>query len=234
MMDGFATDFLAADSATGVLFIEDFDDPPQDGRGDRPEIIAPCYTAEDVEAAREEGRLAGIEEARADHDVVQSALCNAALTAIGEALDASRADAGAVAEKIGASIAGTVLALLTAALPATAAKLAPAEINALLAALLPPLSETPNVAVRVHPDVLPDIAHQLGAFSSVVASGDASMAPSDVAIAWRDGNGREGSARRDWAALWVQITDALAPFGLPAHLAALLPHAEGTANGSRS
>jgi flagellar biosynthesis/type III secretory pathway protein FliH len=218
-------------ATAGILFVEDFDTPPPrnaPGR-DRPEIIAPVYTAEDVETAREEGRAAGMDDARAEHHAVQEALCTAALAAIGEALATARDDAGAVAERIGTALSGAILALLTTALPATAAKLAPAEIAALLAALLPPLSQTPGVAVRVHPDLLPYIAGQLSAFGDVTATGDANLAPSDVAIAWRDGH-----ARRDWQALWTNITAALAPFGLPDHLpdslADLLPQAEGSHN----
>jgi hypothetical protein len=224
--EGFDTGLHRA--GTGILFVEDFDlEPETDPRGgERPEIIAPAYTADDVEHARDEGHQAGLEEARAEHHAIQAALCNAALTAIGDGLATARDGAHAVAERIGAELAGAVLALLTTTLPATAARLAPAEIAALLAALLPPLSQTPCVTVRVHPDLLPDIADQLGMFQGVTASADAALAPSDVAIAWRD-----GGARRDWTALWSNITAALAPFGLPENLAHVLRHAQGADDG---
>ena len=76
----------------GVLFVEDFDEIP--ARADEhPEIIAPVYRAEDVEDAREEGRIAGAEEARADQEAIQTALCNAALAAIGDGLANARAAA---------------------------------------------------------------------------------------------------------------------------------------------
>ncbi len=204
-------------SGAGVLFIEDFDEepaPPQPAIEAPPEPAPIVYTAEDMEMARQEGRLLGAEEARTDHEAMQSALCNAALAAIGDGLASGRADAARVAETRAQDIAAAVLALLGAALPATASRLATQEIDALLEALLPPLSHAPGVRVRVHPDMLEAISARLSAYDGVSAHADAAMAPSDVAIVWQD-----GQARRDWAALWAQITTALTPFALPAELA---------------
>ncbi len=199
-------------SPAGVFFVEDFDEVPARVDEHR-SVAAPVYLAEDVEEAREEGRLAGAEEARADQHAIQAALCNAALAAIGDGLANARADAELVAERRAEEIGGAMLALLGAALPAAAARLAPQEVAALLAALLPPLAHTPNVCVRVHPAVLDGIRAQLAGYSGVKAMGDETLAPSDVALVWQD-----GEARRDWAALWAQISVALAPFAIPATL----------------
>lgn len=209
-MNLFAADFT---SPAGVLFVEDFDEAPH-RVDDRPEIIAPpVYCAEDVEDAREEGRLAGGEEARADQEAIQTALCNAALAAIGDGLAIGRADAALVAERRAEDIGGAMLALLGAALPAAAARLAPQEVAALLAALLPPLAHTPNVRVRVHPSVFGGISGQLATFAGVTAQEDGTLAPSDVTLTWQD-----GEARRDWAAIWAQLSVALTPFQIPATL----------------
>jgi flagellar biosynthesis/type III secretory pathway protein FliH len=208
-----------------VLYIEDFDElfaTPEPRPQDTPEIIAPGYTADDVETAREEGRAAGLEEARTEHDAIQSALRTAALTAIADGLAAARADAAAIATRAADDIAGAMLALLSACLPATAAKLAPDEVNALLRALLPPLAREPGVTITVHPDLLPAIADHAATLSDVTVAGDAALAASDVTIAWRD-----GQARRDWAALWRDVGQALAPFPLPAEFAALPQAGEG-------
>ncbi len=225
-MDSLTSEYYRPAALTGVLYAEDFDEaPPRDA----PEIIAPGYSADDVDLAREEGHAAGLEEARAEHTAIQSALCSAALTAIGDAIAQGRADAAEVSRQMAQDIAGTLLALLRAALPATAARLAADEIAALLEILLPPLSQAPCVTVRVHPSLLDSIAEQLVPFPGVSASGDPALAASDVAVAWEDGH-----ARRDWAALWRHITAALAPFGLPADIADLPPIAEGHAHGDRA
>ncbi len=79
-------------------------------------------------------------------------------------------------------IAATLLALLHAALPATTARLAPAEISALL-----PLRREPGVTLRVHPDILPFIATQCAGFTDLTAAADPALAPSDVIVTWRDG-----------------------------------------------
>ena len=202
-----------------VLYVEDFDDvpAPRSAPEDAPEIIAPGYTAEDVETAREEGRAAGLEEARAEDATLHAALSNAALAAIGDALTAARGDAAIVAARAADGLSAAVLGLLTAALPVTAARLAPAEIAGLLDVLLPPLSRAPGVTLRVHPDVLPSIAKRLTGFADLTASADPTLAPSDVHLAWRD-----GEARRDWDALWLGLCRTLAPFGLPADLAPLV------------
>ena len=225
-MDSLISDYYKPAALTGVLYAEDFDDiPPRAGR-DAPEIIAPSYSADDVDLARDQGHAAGLEEARAEHAIVQTALCNAALTAIGDAIVQGRADASAVSRHMANDIAGTLLALLRAALPATAARLAPAEVTALLEVLLPPLSQAPGVTVRVHPSLLENISAQLSRFPGVTVSGDAALSPSDVAVTWEDGH-----ARRDWATLWTHITTALAPFALPPDIAGLLPTSEGPDHG---
>jgi flagellar biosynthesis/type III secretory pathway protein FliH len=213
-------------SAPNVLYIEDFDElfavpepPPQEP----PEIIAPGYTAEDVETAREEGHAAGLDEARTEHAAIQAALCTACLAAIADGVSAARADAAAIATAAAADIAGAVLALLSACLPATAARLAPAEVTALLRALLPPLAREPGVSITVHPDLLSAITSHAAGFSDMTVAAGPSLAPSDVTVAWRD-----GEARRDWAAIWRDVTAALAPFPLPAELTALPPAGQGS------
>jgi flagellar biosynthesis/type III secretory pathway protein FliH len=225
-MDGLITDFLRpARRLPSVLYVEDFDEAPAPAE-DPPVIIAPGYTAEDVESAREEGRQAGLDEARTEHDTLQSALRTASLAAIADALAAGRADAATVATRMADDIAATLLALLQAALPATTARLAPAEITALLHAILPPLRREPGVTLRVHPDILPFVATQCAGFTDLTAAADPALAPSDVIVTWRD-----GEACRDWATLWRGITDALAPFALPTDLATLIPNPEGPHHG---
>jgi hypothetical protein len=158
-MDGLAPAFLRdappsfRRGAPGILYVEDFDAPPPRETRGAPDIITPGFTSEDVEAAREEGFQAGLATAQAEHHAVQTELHTAALTAIGEALAAARGEAATVAQHMADELATTVLALLAAALPASAATLAGVEIAALLACVLPPLKREPSLTVRVHPAV---------------------------------------------------------------------------------
>jgi len=210
----------------GVLFIEDFDERPRPLAIEAPEIIAPGYAAEDIEAAREEGRLAALE----DHAALHTGLCTAALTAIADHMENARAEAQQAAARNAEDIANAMLALLKTALPATAARLAAAEVQALTASLLPPLAREPGVELRVHPTVQPFISTSLcdtmPNLHDVTIHSDASLAPSDVTITWRD-----GLAKRDWVALWKQVGEALAPFSLPDDLQLLLTGGPGDSHG---
>jgi hypothetical protein len=213
-MDGMITDYLDPDleigalRGHGVLYMEDFDEKPsgEAGAEELPVIIAPAYTVEDVESAREEGRLSALE----DHAAIQASLNQAALAAIADALAKSRQDAVAVAARQAQEIADTLLALLASCLPAASQRLAASEVAGLLDVLLPPLSREPGVELRVHPDVLPFIRETLAGMRDVSVHGDASLAASDLALSWRD-----GEARRDWRALWRGISASLPPFALP-------------------
>jgi flagellar biosynthesis/type III secretory pathway protein FliH len=210
----------------GILYIEDFDDtaPPP---APEPEIVAPSYNRGELDAAREGGRQAGLEEARIEHQTVQAQLRTATLAAIGDALATARADAGAVAQHMADELAATLLALLAAALPAAAQACAGSEIAALLAAILPPLSREPALLVRVHPAVAPDIEAIIARTwpaqaTRITVTPDAALEAGDVAVTWA-----EGEAVRDTKSVWNDLRAALAPYGLPS-LDALL---KGTCHG---
>ncbi len=180
-----------------------------------PDIITPSFTQADVEAAREEGHQAGLTEAQAEHHTVQTELRTAALTAIGEALAAARGDAAGVARHMADELSATILSLLAAALPAAAATLAGPEIAALLACVLPPLKREPSLTVRVHPGIATETETAIARIwphptTKVTILPDASLAPSDVAVIWA-----EGEAHRDTASLWAELRTALAPCALP-------------------
>jgi len=203
--------------APAILFVDDFDhpDPPPAAAPPEPEYIEPVFTAADMEAAREAGHAAGLEEARTEHHAVQAQLCAAAMTAIGDALAATRQDAEAIATRTAEDLAAAMLALLQAALPAASEALAGQELTALLAAILPPLKREPAVQLRLHPDMLPDISADLHArfpeyAARLTISADAALARADATVIWED-----GEMRRDTSQLWNDIRTALAPYQLP-------------------
>lgn len=218
-MDGLAPAFLRDGpaplrrGAPGILYVEDFDAPPRERQV--PDIITPSFTHAELEAAREEGFKAGLATAQGEHHALQSELRTAALIAIGEALATARADAALVAQHMAGELSATILALLAAALPAAAATLAATEIAALLACVLRPLQREPSLVVRVHPDVEAETAAAMADIwpdhaTRVTIIADASFAPSDVTVTWR-----EGEARRVTKTLWNEVRIALAPCALP-------------------
>ena len=226
-MDGSASAFLydppflsktMDDHGGGILYMEDFDyelrtkEPPPDLREP---VAIPLLTQADLDLAREEGRVEGLQSALADATHTRVQLETAALQSLGDSLVAARGVLERVATQHAAECVRAVLAMLLAALPATMGRHGGAEIESMLAALLPGLSCEPELRVRTHPDqadmVREHLAEKLpstGVVLSVVA--DVKLKPGDVAVAWQ-----QGQARRDCKALWNAVRAAVASIDLP-------------------
>ena len=198
----------------GILYVEDFDaDPVIDTA--LAEEPAPVFSADDVAAAREAGRQEGVQAALADAQLVQAQLHSAAAQALADGLATARASLETVARAHAEDVALTVLAVLHAALPAAMRTHAAGELQAMMAALTPGLACEPELRVRTHPASADSVRESLIA---VLPPGGTVLSVC-AALTLADGEGRgvwnEGRARRDVAAIWAEITAALAPLGLP-------------------
>jgi hypothetical protein len=202
-MDGFAYA-----SQAGVLFAEDFDLPET---APEPEVIEPVFSAAELKESRSaawnEGRAAGLREALAD----SATATQQTVTAIVEQLTAERAVSAARAEADAAALARLLLDDLAAALPTLCTQHGDAEVGAVIRLVLPALSQEPAITVRANPRTIGAIAQELARLDPDVAvrvqtiECDA-MPPGDVRIAWHN-----GSAVRDAASLWKQISEVLIP-----------------------
>jgi hypothetical protein len=115
-------------------------------------------------------------------------------------------------------LAATMWALLqAAALPAAAEASAGREITALMDMLLPPLVREPSLEVRVHPAVLEEVSESL-------RQGWPELAPLSTAddrgcYAGHGGCSADLATWRGAAryadALWRELREVLAPYGLP-------------------
>jgi flagellar biosynthesis/type III secretory pathway protein FliH len=202
-------------AGAGILYIEDFDEEDVDRVSPPAEATAQVFSERDVEEAREAGRLAGLDEARTEIAAVQGQLRLSVLTTVTDMLRGTRQEVEKLAENRAWDLSATVLAVLTAALPATASRHARGEIEAIFKIVLPGLRCEPELCVRVHPEQEADASSALSSLladqpTAVTVRGDPALAPSDVVMTWRD-----GSARRDCAVIWNHIANALAPLGLP-------------------
>jgi flagellar assembly protein FliH len=254
MMDGLAALFqesdiftprsmLPDDAQAGILYVEDFDAPPEPQAAPAPEEPPPppppppTYSLAEYDqacaAAHEAGLQAGLDEARQEHAAVQAQLRGAALSAIADALSAGEAERAAVARGMAGELASTLLAMLQAALPAASASLAGGEVTALLNAVLPPLRREPSLHIQVHSTLLEDVAADLAPFraqhaGTLLVTANDDLPPADVVVRWAD-----GEMRRDTAALWEELRLVLAPFALPAPAASAAPanRPKGAQNG---
>lgn len=200
-----------------ILFAEDFDlqsgvtvlDPP-----DEPEVIAPSFTPEAVETAREaayaDGYSRGLSQAAQDRAEIAGQL----LAGIAQSLADAEAAAREAAEASAVAVAELLINSLAALFPTLCARHGAGEVAALARTVLPALDREPRINLRVSPHVLAELEGELDRLDpelrariTVVAT-DA-VAPGDIRIAWQD-----GAAGRDGAALWAQIATTLAEYGL--------------------
>ncbi len=183
-------------------------DPGNEGtdlRGER------RYTADDLaiaeEAAREQGRLAGIAETRATIEHTMAA----ALSRIGEQLQAL----GRTIEDIHYESASHALKIAVATvrklLPDLARRNGLAEIEALVRECLNTFYDEPRMVVRVHDKMLDplreridDIAAGCGFNGKIVLFGDEHLAETDCLVEWAD-----GGAERNLTGLYQEIGEVV-------------------------
>jgi flagellar assembly protein FliH len=195
----------------GALFTDDFDLPDA---APEPEAIEPVFSAAEVanerEAAWRQGRASGLQEAAA----ADAAATRQAIESVAAQFAAARDAAAALAEQGADAIARLLLDSLAATFPVLCARYGEAEVQAIVRAVLPALTQEQAITVRVHPRTAPSIAHEISrldpdlAARVQIAACDA-MPRGDVRVAWRN-----GATGRHAAALWEQVAAILAPAGL--------------------
>ena len=196
-----------------ALFSEDFDQSLREGEQE-PEVIAPVFTATELEAARADARIEGHEAGLAEAAATHEAALDQAVASITAQLAALHADTRQYAEQQATSVARLLLDTLAALFPALCARHGPEEARALCRATLPGILDEPRITLSVHPAWAPHLAQhveeldpQLTARTKVVAAD--SMIPGDVRIIWS-----HGSAARDAAGLWQRVADVLIEAGV--------------------
>jgi flagellar biosynthesis/type III secretory pathway protein FliH len=191
-----------------ALFDEDFDKPT---RAPQPKVVEPVYSSDDITGAREaawqEGHAAGLQEAEADTCAVTQKL----IETIAGQLETARATATEIAEQSAEELARLLLDSLAAILPTLCAQHGEAEVQAVVRAVLPALTQEPAITIRANPHERMVIAQEMERLEPELAARvqivptDA-IAPGDVRITWRN-----GAATRNAEALWQQVAAILAP-----------------------
>ena len=174
--------------------------PPPD-----PALLA-ALRAEAEAEGHAQGFTAGLAEGLRRQAAAQEAAITASLGMIAAAL-ATAAEEGERAAILSAeALAGLLLSAMDAALPDEAARLGPALLARVAAALRPALADRPEARLRVAPDLAEAVTLRLPDGPEVVA--DAAIAPGDGRIEWRDGAQLVSLAARRAA-----VRDALAAAG---------------------
>lgn len=202
----------------GILYAEDFDDPPaQPGAPPSPaetiEPQLPPLTQSDVDLAC----VAAVAAARAEWETSNDQLRTSALACIASALAGAREVCERTALAVAEASVATMLSMLSGALPHLCRDHGPAEVSALVARLLPTLRTEPRVTVRVHPDLILSLQHDLAQLEPEMA-GTVTLLPAplergDLKVAWQN-----GSFARDANQILTAMQDALGQLGLQQRL----------------
>jgi flagellar assembly protein FliH len=153
--------------------------PPPD-----PALLA-ALRAEAEAAGHAQGFAEGLAAGLRRQAAAQEAAIAASLGMIAAAL-AAAAEEGERATILSAeALAGLLLGAMDAALPAEAARAGPALLARIATALRPALADRPEARLLVAPSLAEAIAAHLPGGPEVVA--DATIAPGDGRIEWRDG-----------------------------------------------
>ena len=206
-----------SDSCSDVLFLEDFDaisEPPAPEAAPEPVIVEPSFSADELNAAKEEafaeGHRAGMARAASDRAEVTRQM----LTVIAEELSGASQAAVRLAEESAEAVARLLLGTFGTVLPELCARHGEAEIRAVARAVLPTLAREPRVTIRVSPHVIASLEQELASLdpdlrNRILLTPTDSMRPGDVRIIWEG-----GMAERDTVAVWRSVVEALAPLGL--------------------
>lgn len=198
-------------SAHGILFAEDFDLTDPEPAPD-PEIIAPVFTAADLEQTRTTAWQEGYDAARAELGAETKRDAQEAAGAIAEQIEAARLELRSMVEASAEAIARLLLESFATAFPAICTAYGEKETIALVNAILPALSQEPLITVRACPSVLEAVAQELERFDPDFAERvhliPSALLAGDVRIGWH-----AGKAARDAASLWSEIAAILAPAG---------------------
>jgi flagellar biosynthesis/type III secretory pathway protein FliH len=210
-------DMFGLAGSDGILYIEDFDAPPKiPADAEITEAKPPVFTAEDIAAAHNVGRLEGMQAALSEAHLLQVQLQAAATQTLADAMATTRAAVERLVAQRADHAARTLLAILQAAIPYLMESHAKNEVQGVIAALLPGLRSEAEMRVRTHPylaDFVRETLVDLLTDNSLVlsVSADESLMPGDIQLSWG-----EGSAQRDCRCIYDDIVKALAPLRLPA------------------
>ena len=169
------------------------------------------FSNHDLEAAREEGWRAGVQEGAAREQETIEHQKAAALDTIGEHLSGIAQSQAAVLEHTIKHATELALAIARKIAPEAIRRQPTGEIEAMIREFLPELAAEPRVVIRVADAVLDEITDRIdglakgcGFDGNVVLLAEPSLGAGDCRIEWAD-----GGAERDLGAVWHEIETGL-------------------------
>lgn len=199
----------------GVLYMEDFDDPPPPpARAPEPEFVSPGFSAEDLEAARQEAYADGMRDGQraAREETAHSVRMILEKLAIG--LKSVDQQLAADAEKVATELASCLLGAMCGSLPEFCRAHAEPETRALIRKIMPGLAREAKVDIRVHPSMVEPVQDEIAKLTQdlpekLSVTGDPLMEPTDLRAKWNMGHLVRSSQK-----IWRDVRAELSSFGL--------------------
>ncbi|MDX2223498.1 MAG: FliH/SctL family protein [Rhodospirillaceae bacterium] len=195
-----ADDASMADAPTSA--VQDAPAPPPE----------PMYTKAELDAAREEGHIAGHAAALEEAETAREHYIADAIALIGQGLAQLDEQQKAANAALGETAMRLVYAVLAKIVPPHAQSYAVDNIGAFVTQVLPVVMGEPKLVVRVHNLIVPDVQTRLqqafersgfqGAYTVVA---DYELQPGDCRLEWAG-----GGADRSEARVWAEIREIIA------------------------
>ncbi|MBE7210519.1 MAG: hypothetical protein INR65_05825 [Gluconacetobacter diazotrophicus] len=211
----------------GVLYAEDFDEPPRGGGPvgvDRPAgtqapdqpaataiRIEPTFSLVELQRAVEHALEEERSSERSREEQAASRQREETLARIAAALERTEAEAARIAEEVAAAAAGAVMAALAALLPELSARHGAAEVALLARQLLPLVAGERRLVIRAGGAALFDLRDEM---APLLRDGTAAvewvaveaMGPPDLSVSWD-----HGTATRDGTTLLRNVMGLILP-----------------------
>lgn len=180
------------------------------------------YTEDDLEAAREEGQIAGHTAALEDAETSREHYVADALNLIGQRLDGLEEQQAEANRNMGETAMRMVYAVVEKVLPDHAQAFAMDQMEALVREVLPLVYDEPTIVVRVHNMVADDVQTKLDEIcersnfnGSARVVPDYELQPGDCRVEW-EGGGADRSETRLWSEIRNVISDNVGSIDVPA------------------
>lgn len=201
----------------GVLYIEDFDDPPgtslatlQSAQG----ILVPSFSAEDLEAARQQAYAEGTRDGQQSAMRERAHATRLLLENLNKSLAGAQEALVIQADLVAEELAKTLLTSLCGSLPEMCRSHAEPETRGLIKRIMPGLSREAHLEIRVHPDLVEVVRNELASLrqempEKLTVIADTTMEPTDIRANWKG-----GYLVRSSQLIWQEVREQLGIFDL--------------------
>lgn len=170
--------------------------------------LAPTFSEEDIEIARQQGFEAGKQEGLTTNAESLNSQINETLVQIDQKLTAAFQTQDALNEVLGRSALSVAKGICRKMLPALSQQHSFDEVDRVVTEVFVKLVEEPRVTIHIHPTLSEDLEVRVKELSAskgyqgkIILQADETMQPSDCKVEWSN-----GGSERNSQSIWDEIT----------------------------